>query len=255
MGQYLENLTWDVAESLLAGNPLVLLPIGARLKEHGLHLPLNNDFILAEYLTRRLLGELTAVAVPTVPYGYYPAFVEYPGSVHIARETFRDLICDIARSLARHGGRRIYAVNTGVSTNWSLEPARLLLQDSGIQFEFSDLHQLLPPIVDPLRQQPRGTHADEIETSMMLYIQPAIVNLARAQRDIDPRRERGRLTRNPETDTGVYSPTGAWGDPTLATVAKGEQIVEQLVVRLLDEIRRFDNPEYVPPGPRRNYLE
>jgi creatinine amidohydrolase len=254
VGNYLEHYSWREAEQLLSQGATLLLPIGARLKEHGLHLPLNNDWLLAEYLTRRLVEQLPVLALPTVPYGYYPAFVEYPGSINIARDTFRDTVCDICRSLARHGGRRIYALNTGISTNWALEPARLLLQGEGIAFEFSDLHELLPPIVDPLREQPQGTHADEIETSMMLYICPERVRMDLAERDIDPRHDRGRLTRQANSPTGVYSQTGAWGDPTLATTEKGRIITELLVSRLVEKISEFSQPEYSPADRREKYL-
>lgn len=254
VGTYLEELTWREAEALLASEPTLLLPIGARLKEHGLHLPLKNDWLLAEYLTRRVVEQLPVVALPTVPYGYYPAFVEYPGSVNIARETFRDLICDICRSLARHRGRRIYALNTGISTNWSLEPARMVLQAEGIIFEFSDLHELLPPIIEPIQQQLRGTHADEIETSMMLYIHPEAVQMEMAQRDIDEKTARGRLSRRPDMPDLVYSPTGAWGDPTLATREKGEIVTAALVSQLVKTIEEFGHADYVAPAPRLRYL-
>lgn len=254
MGQYLEHLNWAESEQVLASDPVLLLPIGARLKEHGLHLPLNNDWLLAEYLTRRVVEQQPVVALPTVPYGYYPAFVEYPGSVNVARDVFRDTVCDICRSLARHGGRRIYALNTGISTNWSLEPARLQLAKEEVLFEFSDLHELLPPIVDPIRQQSRGTHADEVETSIMLYIHPEVVRMENARPDIDPRRDQGRLTRQPDSPNGVYSPTGAWGDPTLATAEKGRLITEALVASLIEKIADFSLPDFRPAPSREKYL-
>jgi len=69
---------------------------------------------------------LPVVALPGIPYGYYPAFLEYPGSVSLRREVFRDVVVDICSSISRHGPGKFYVLNTGVSTNWSLEPARRL---------------------------------------------------------------------------------------------------------------------------------
>ena len=51
-GRYVESLTWVEAEAALRARPTLLLPVGARTKEHGPHLPLDTDFRVAEYLAR-----------------------------------------------------------------------------------------------------------------------------------------------------------------------------------------------------------
>ena len=84
-------------------------------------------------------------------------------------------------------------------------------------------------------KQEGGTHADEIETSMILYMDPASVDMKKAVKDYHPEKGRGGLTRNPN-GVGVYSPTGIWGDPTLATRAKGRKVTEALVSGILKEI-------------------
>ncbi len=61
---------------------------------------LKNDWILAEYLKKRVLEGSQVVMAPTVAYHFYPAFIEYPGSTTLRLETARDLIVDICRSLA-----------------------------------------------------------------------------------------------------------------------------------------------------------
>ena len=253
-GEYLETLAWPEAETALRKFAIALLPIGARAKEHGLHLPLNTDWLLAEYLTGRVLEQFPAVALPTVQYGYYPAFVEYPGSIHIQRDAFEGTICDICRSLARHGTQKIYVLNTGISTNWALEPARLQLQRESITMEYTDLRSLHQDVAGQLQTQVAGTHADEIETSVMLYIHPEVVNLQMARSDIDPRRSSGALTRDPDSEQGIYSPTGAWGDPTLATREKGEAVVEVLVQRIVASLKDFAGDDYSAAPPRQEYL-
>jgi len=253
--QRLESLTWPEAERALREFPVAVLPLGAALKEHGYHLPLNNDWLLAEYLTERVLEQSPVVALPTVPYGYYPAFREYPGSTHIAQETLSTTVCDVCRSIARHSAARFYVLNTGVSTNWALEPARLALQGDGITMEYTNLHALLPDICHTIEEQPAGTHADEIETSMMLYIKPEVVRMQRAQRDIDPDGQAGPLTRDPDTASGTYSPTGAWGDPTLATREKGRVVTEAIVEHLVTAVEMLCGDRFQPAPPRQEYLE
>jgi creatinine amidohydrolase len=250
-GVQLEGLTWPEAEEALASATVVVVPLGARLKEHGRHLPLNNDWIMAEYLIRRVLECCEVLATPTVQFGYYPAFVDYPGSIHLARETAGALVADVCRSLARHTDARFYVLNTGISTNWALEPMRLKLADEGLVVDYTDLRKAHSTLDV---EQPRGSHADEVETSMMLFIAPEIVRMDLAETDCNPRLGPGPFSRDPDVATGIYSPTGAWGDPTLATVAKGERAVEELVAHLVADIARLADPDFSALPPRAAYL-
>ena len=61
-GVELANLTWVQAEKALAGDQVVVIPLGAASKEHGPHLRLDNDFHLAEYFKRRVLAASAVVA-------------------------------------------------------------------------------------------------------------------------------------------------------------------------------------------------
>jgi creatinine amidohydrolase len=231
----IEPLSWDEAEKVLARAPLVLIPLGARSKEHGLHLPLENDYILARELAARVGWRIEVPCLAPVPFHYYPAFADYPGSISLRLETARDLMVDICRSLAAHGPRRFYVLNTGVSTVRALEPAREILAREGIAMGFTDLLAVLGPVERRIGQQPRGTHADEMETSMMLHLAPHLVRMERAVPELSEASGPGPLTRAAR-EGGVHSPTGAWGDPTLATADKGRILVEALVTAIVAEI-------------------
>lgn len=229
----LEDLTWVEAEKRLGPDTVVVIPLGAAAKEHGPHLRLKNDLLLAEYFKRRVAAEADVVIAPTINYSYYPAFLEYPGSTSLRLETARDVIVDICKSLAAYGPKRFYVLNTGVSTVRALKPAAELLAQDKILLRYTELGKLLGPIEKQVAQQEGGTHADEIETSMMLYIAPETVDMTRAVKDYDP--APGGLTRT-RGGKGAYSPTGIWGDPTLATRDKGERVVEAFVKGLLEDI-------------------
>ena len=101
------------------------------------------------------------------------------------------------------------------------------------------------PVLDgQLAGDEGGTHADEIETSMLLYIAPVTVEMTKAVKDFNPDQP-GPLTRDP-AGRGVYSPIGIWGDPTLATLNKGRQVTEVLVEGILaqiEDLRRSAVPE------------
>jgi creatinine amidohydrolase len=237
----LDTLTWPEAERALCELPTVLLPVGARTKEHGHHLPLNNDWLIAEYLARRVAERTPVLVLPSVQYGHYPAFLEYPGSVSVRADAFRDTIIDICQSLAAQGAKRFYVLNTGISTHGPLADARASLHASGARMEFTDVHTAYAGLRRQVETQPAGTHADEIETSMMLYIAPDRVHLERATRDIHPDRGPGGLRRDPKAEAGVYSPTGAYGDPTLATREKGQIIVEGMVEFLVMQVEALSS--------------
>lgn len=253
-GLWLEQLTWEQAGEALRTFGTTLLPVGARTKEHGLHLPLNSDWLTVEYLARRLVERLPVVALPTLPYGFYPAFLDYPGSISVRLSAFRDTVIDICWALARHGAHRCYVLNNGISTNRGLEPARLALDARGITMEYTDLHRLVAQARQSIAEQPEGGHADELETSLLLVIAPEVVKLERARRDIPPGPRRGRLHRERRNTRGHYSPSGAWGDPTLATAAKGRALLRQMEAALTAEIRDFMAPGFRPAPPRREYL-
>ena len=245
-GVLLEDLSWVEAEKVLTPDTVVVVPIGAESKEHGPHLKLKNDFLIAQYLATRVRQKAEVVVAPTVNYSYYPAFAEYPGSTGLRLETARDLIVDVCRSLSRFGPRRFYALNTGVSTLSALEPAAQALAADGILLRYTDVLKTLAPIEKHVAFQEGGTHADEIETSMMLYLSPLNVEMGKAVKDYHP--GEGPLTRDPKKSGAVYSTTGVYGDATLATREKGRTVVEALVTAILGEIEELRKA--VPPEPK-----
>jgi creatinine amidohydrolase len=236
-GILLEDLTWLEAEKVLRPESVVVIPLGAAAKEHGPHLKLKNDFLLAEYYKGRILKAADVIVAPTLNYHFYPAFVEYPGSTSLRLETARDLVIDICRGLARFGPKRFYILNTGVSTVRPLKLAAEALAIDGIAMTFTDLKSIAS-VEDQIRQQPGGSHADEIETSMMLYMQPRAVDMKKAVKDYNPSVGSG-LTRDPKSTASTYSASGVWGDATLATREKGRIVTEAMVAQILADIEKL----------------
>lgn len=233
-GILLETLTWQEAERVLTPSTVVVIPMGAQAKEHGPHLKLNNDFVMAEYFKQRVLAAADVVVAPTINYGFYPAFVEYPGSTTVSLDAARDTVLDIVRTLAGHGPKKFYILNTGVSTVRALTPAAETAAKEGIQLAFFTWGSIAD-VEKTVLKQPEGTHADEGETSMMLYIAPETVNMKNAVKDIHPRNGDGPLRRTNGLP-GRYSPSGSYGDPTLATREKGRALTEAAVAVMLREI-------------------
>jgi creatinine amidohydrolase len=236
-GFLLADLTWQEAEKVLVPDTIVVIPVGAECKEHGPHLKLNNDWLLAEYFKREVLKSADVVVAPTVNYHYYPAFIEYPGSTTLQLETARDLMVDICRSLARYGPSKFYVLNTGVSTMRPLELTAEILANEGIKLRYTNILKLVGQIEAKVKEEEGGTHADEIETSMMLFIAPSTVDISKAMKDYHPSLK-GRLTRDPQGE-GAYSASGIYGDATLATPQKGEVVVRAMLDGILKEIEEL----------------
>jgi len=247
-GIRLADITWQQATGVLRADTVVVIPLGAGSKEHGPHLKLGNDAIVSDYLASRVLDASDVVVAPPFAYHYYPAFIEYPGSTTLTLDTARTLSVETVASLARFGPRRFYVLNTGVSTARALEPAARLLASQGILLSFTDLSGHLDRVSASIRKEEGGTHADEIETSMMLYIAPGSVDMTRAVKEYTPSSGPLQLTRR-RGGPGTYSESGVWGDPTLATREKGRVVVEGLVESILQDIEVLRHAPLPTPGP------
>src|SRR4030095_12141117 len=123
-----------------------------------------------------------------------------------------------------------------VSTTRALKPAAQALASHGILLAYTDLSAQLDRVSASIRKEDGGTHADEVETSMMLYIDPASVDMRRAVKEFNPSPGPLQLTRR-RGAPGTFSESGVWGDPTLATRDKGRTVVEGLAGALLQDIR------------------
>ncbi len=230
-GQRLETMSWVEAEQAFASDPVILVPLGAAAKEHGPHLPLNNDAIIAEWLAEEIRQRLPVVVAPLVNLSFYPAFVEYPGSISLSFDTARNLVVEYCRSFLPFGLTRFYIVNTGLSTLGPLREAGAALAGE-LQFAFFDLERARARLPEGLLQQDYGTHADEHETSLMLHIAPQVVDMTRAVDD--GATGEGRLSRS--EGQGTWSPSGVFGRATLASADKGKIIADALRAQLLDEV-------------------
>lgn len=252
-GVWLETLTWPEAKARLEAD-VVVVPIGAAAKEHGHHLPLNTDYLLARALAEGVAMALPVMIAPIVGFGYYPAFVGYPGSQHLRAETFIALLIDILGKLVSDGAKRIAVLNTGVSTEAPLQIAvRNILETTGVRIAVADIRRLGLAAAREARQK-LGGHADEIETSLMLAIAPDSVRLDRAATDYGhalsaPQTVFSRPVRySSDPVSGLdFSAAGARGDPTLANAELGKRVLAEMTRELIEGICAL-YPDVAPPG-------
>lgn len=245
-GAMMGDLPWpDAAARIAAGHPIIL-PIGAAAKAHGPHLPLATDKITVDALSQHLVEALPVLAAPTVGFGFYPAFVEYPASQHISAGLFESLLVSLMKGFIDHGAKRILLLNGGVSTEAPVMiAAHAVYADTGVRPAMAHL-RLFGRDADAALDDPTGGHADERETSLMLALRPDLVDLVLAEpaptevsETIGARISQPiRLAHGRSPSAGEYSGAGATGDPTKATAEKGGIILQAIMADLIGEIRR-----------------
>ncbi len=232
-GVDLETMSWIEAEEVLGENSVVVIPLGAAAKEHGPHLPLNNDALIANWLAAEVRARLPVVIAPLINSSFYPAFVEYPGSISLRAQTACDMLVDICHSLAAFDLRKFYVLNTGVSTERPLSMAGAKLESENIKLGYLKLSEAFAALDSSQFTQRYGSHADEHETSLMLHIAPDVVDMSKA---LDDGAEgEGKLSRN--RGEGIWSASGVYGQATLASADKGRLVAEALVDCAVQEIR------------------
>lgn len=247
-GKLLSELPLNEVITLMAQGKAVVLPIGGGVKEHGSHLPLGTDMIVVQELAQIVARDSDVLMLPPLNYGYFPAFVNWPGSVSIGAVTFMNFVADIIRSLVRHGARKFLILDGGVSTHFPLTiMSSDLHNELGIDVAVTDVRGLGAETAREVCESSKGGHADEAETSCILCLRPDLVRLEVAHEDYsaDPYRTSG--------PTGIHKITlrsrmttisGINGDPTRATAEKGRKILDAMGRDIVDFLTSFTREEH-----------
>lgn len=243
-GVWLSHLTWEEAAEAIKRYPIAVLPVGAGTKEHGPHLPLGTDLMVVQELARRVADSAPVIMLPALAYGYFPAFIDWPGSVSVEPPNFVGTVGDIIRSMARHGMRKFLIIDYGYSTHPPLRTlSSQLHQELGVRVAVTNAMALGSEVAAEIAQQESGGHADELETSCMLAIHRDLVKMERAVKDILPgpagtRAHKGSM---PKIALGgkMTTKSGINGDATLATPEKGERMLAAMAQDITGFLTEF----------------
>jgi creatinine amidohydrolase len=218
---------------------VAILPIGAAAKQHGFHLPLNTDRIQAEWLAGRMAEKIDALIWPTVTYGHYPAFVEYAGSSSLSISTFEALVREVAGQILGSGCKKLLVLNTGISTLAPVDRALMRLASDRVRHLWIHEGPRYPRVARQLAEQSHGSHADELETSLMLALAPHLVDMTRAEASPALKHETPGALSPSDPNSPNYSRSGSYGDPTRATSAKGEALLGAMLDDLHEQAAAF----------------
>lgn len=246
-GAYLSDLAWPEAAARLRASPVVVLPFGPAAKQHGPHLPLNADAKVMEYLCQQAVQSQAVVVAPPILHGWLPAFRQFPGTEIADPTVFMRYVDEVARSLVRSGARRLAFLNTSISKAGGLPlsiVARDIREQTGTPTLVVSWDDLETDEIKALQEQKRGSHADEIETSIHLFLQPQLVQMDKAVTDYgrEPTQDYpgylpGLFSRDSADPS--YSDTGVFGDPTRATAEKGRKALAILTAQWLKALAGF----------------
>ena len=229
-------MTWDAVATRIAAGALAILPIGAGAKQHGFHLPMRTDQVQSDWLAARLAERFDALVWPTLTYGYYPAFVAYAGSASLSEKTFETVVREVATALVGYGAR-VLVVDTGISTIAPVSRALDALGERGLHLRVYRGERARAAEAR-LATQPHGGHADEIETSIMLALDPGAVAMARAEASPAAPPGPGPMQRA-DAESANYSRSGSIGDPSRATSAKGEAMLAAMLEDCEEAVRAW----------------
>ena len=209
---------------------VVLLATGA-IEQHGRHLPVAVDALMGQVWLERALallpGDFPYFVAPPITIGRSVEHTGFPGTLTVSKETLRLQLLAIARQLHAWGFRRVAVLNTH---GGNLAVLGYTLRE--IETLYGLQAALLRPRWDcdlSAQEQTFGFHAGELETSWMLAVAPALVDMTAATCEWPARLDQpGRL--RPEASaarvawvTRDLSRSGAMGDATAATTEKGER--------------------------------
>lgn len=222
-----------------------ILPIGS-LEQHGKHLPLGTDSIIAEHIAARVAERINAMLLPCIGYGisyeHEPLF-----NVSISAQTLCMLVEDLCRSLAENGVRRIIILNAHYGNEHAL-----LSCVKELAKKYKDKGMLICSITYSLFLE-EPDHAGESETSLMLAIRPDLVRMDMLSKEDEVRqkgyRDKGRdsksdsiilsrITLLPGSIAGIAR-DGIIGDPIMASKDKGNALLEEIsskVIKMIEEV-------------------
>lgn len=236
-------------EEHIKKNAVIIIPVGTT-EEHGMHLPVETDAIIAKYIGHELGKACTEVGIPvlvlrTIYYGFSMSIVRrWPGCPNISTRTFMDYMFDMTDSLVNEGFKKIVMLDCHGNHDSLLRT---------VMREIADKHNIFIMTLSPsklsaktynaLKKDPEGDiHGGEYETSCILHIAPELVDTT-AYTKVDAIRCNSPL-RGPVSTWGLQqTKTGLFGDPTFATAELGRACLESAVaegVRFIKEYRDIE---------------
>ena len=264
----LQEMTWTDVRDYVAKNDMVIIPLGST-EQHGPHLPLGTDFILATDISKLISARTGVVVAPVLCAGYSLYHSGFPGTLSLESETIADVVFETAQMLMKYGFRRFLIFNYHGGNSLAQQTAIHRINHE------TEATAVAVGVGGPLETGEEEAfldwHAGVGETSLVLYLEPQLVHMDRAEKPVmhfTPEVEKLEelAKKNPDLEMvrtsllGVPAETkkvgssrelssnGIWslGDPKTATREKGQKIVQETVDRV---VKLIESWRQAAPGP------
>lgn len=183
MTESLAKMTHIDVRSYFEKRNIALLPIGST-EQHGKHLPLGTDHLIAEALAQEVASKTGTLLFPAIPYGVSKHHRHFP-TVWISSQLFRELVTQVALSFKPYGLRKLVLVNGHGGNTMALGEVAGDLSDEDIHCVVWEWWKT--KVIEDYLQKEAGldlgtvTHADLGETSMALAHFEEWVQMDRAE--------------------------------------------------------------------------
>ncbi|WP_251330438.1 creatininase family protein [Haloplanus pelagicus] len=228
---YIADETWPALGDYFTDESLALVPLGST-EQHGPHLPLATDHLIAEAYAREAAERTGYLCTPTINVGVSPHHRQFNGTMWVDAPQFRDYVESFTRNLAYHGIDRVIYVNAhGGNVDHLREVGRRLRDDEELYAVEWMWNDSIPDLVDDLFEQ-NGPHGGPKETAMIQHLRPELVRedrLADARDGGVPDVEAAETIKHGARtfyDAADNTGNGVLGDQTDATAEKGAEMFE-----------------------------
>lgn len=227
--------TWEEIDEYIKKGAVAVLPVGTT-EEHGSHLPVEADAIIARYYGEQLALETEKTGVPvlvlrTISYGFSMKIVrKWPGCPNVEPDAFTAYIYNIVNSLVEMGFRKVVMIDCHGNHDCLLRTVMRKIADKHNVFTMTLVPaDLCKPEYDRIKKDPAGDiHGGEYETSCLLHIAPGLVHPEKYT-DVDKITCNTPL-RGPVSTWGLQqTKTGLFGDPTEASAETGKKCLDYAV--------------------------
>lgn len=219
----------DIAR-ILTKDPRLIVPIGT-CEQHGPHMPLGCDTIIVERLADDLSAEFGVLRAPTLEYGVNVDTERlFAGNASLRRKTLSRTMNDLVATWESSGIRE-FILLTAHEHDPHLEAISTIITN-GARVRVVDIFGM--KLGDLLEGQTEPMHGDEVDTSLMLFLAPELVDMGVAEEYMMSREELRRYRRG-WLRIPVVSP-GSIGRPRLATADKGRLLYERIHGRVRERI-------------------
>lgn len=253
MKNWLQENNWkETEEQIKRGKGVAIIPIGST-EQHGLHLPVGTDTYVAMTLAEAAALETDALIIPPLWFGWSPHHMVLPGTITIRAEVLVEYLFDVIKSMSEHGVKKFVLLNGHRIVNiiWMQLAAEKVQRELDVEIKIFDPAYMSKDIVKELGYGPVG-HADEIESSHMLYRYEELVQIDKAVDNPISKKDLYSVDPAYEHDTLCYVPSsikvakahaeksgGTTGQPSKSSKEKGKIYHDHLVKNLVKVINQL----------------